>query len=127
MKNEQNRFVTGNKWCVHAKQEGPTPGFGFSGTRDDLATIIALYSSINLILVVAKLILSSRLLGSSNGASVIKKSENGDFPAKIEPCQSCVYRSADIKSIRICAKMSIADGLLYANLVAMTTELIHRQ
>jgi hypothetical protein len=52
-----------------------------------------------LILVVAKLILSSRLLGSSNGASVIKKSENGDFPAKIEPCQSCVYRSADIKSI----------------------------
>jgi hypothetical protein len=96
---EKNRFVTGNKWCVHAKQEGPTPRFGFSGTRDDLATIIALYSSINLILVVAKLILSSRLLGSSNGASVIKKSENGDFPAKIEPCQSCVYRSADIKSI----------------------------
>ena len=98
---EKNTFVTGNKWCVHAKQEGPTPGFGFSGTRDDLATIIALYSSINLILVVAKLILSSRLLGSSNGASVIKKSENGDFPAKIEPCQSCVYRSADIKSIRL--------------------------
>ncbi|KAJ6920752.1 hypothetical protein NC651_014361 [Populus alba x Populus x berolinensis] len=50
---------------------------------DDLATIIALYSSINLILVVTKLILCSRLLGSSNGGSVIKKSENGDFPAKL--------------------------------------------
>ncbi|KAJ6998677.1 hypothetical protein NC653_014751 [Populus alba x Populus x berolinensis] len=49
---------------------------------DDLATIIALYSSINLILVVTKLILCSRLSGSSNGAAAIKKTENGDFPEK---------------------------------------------
>ena len=30
----------------------------------------------------------------------MKKSENGDFPAKIESCQSCVYRSDEIKSTR---------------------------
>lgn len=79
--------------------------------------------------------------GSSNEAPVIKKSENGDFPAKIESCQSCVYRSDEIRSTRwgrigptftekiikygvqvgkgfefggrICGRRRVADGLHY--------------